>query len=105
MAGAVIVSGLADGLDSAGHQAAVGEGCPHHRGDGRPHRPDLPRRQPGTPPGHREAGRVISEYPPESEPVGAVGFCGPTPPHRGPLRGAGGGGIVLPETFSYIFFS
>ena len=27
-AGAIIVSGLADGLDSAGHRAAVGENCP-----------------------------------------------------------------------------
>ena len=65
---------------------------PHHRGDGRPHRPDLPRRQPGTPPGHREAGCVISEYPPESEPVGAVGFL-----QRNRLIAALSGALVVVE--------
>ena len=72
--GAVIVSGLADGLDSAGHRAAVGENCPTIAVMGVP----IDRTYPAANRELRRAierrGCVISEYPPESEPVGAVGF-------------------------------
>ena len=73
-AGAVIVSGLADGLDSAGHRAAVRENCPTIGVLGVP----IDRTYPAS---NRELRRqieqkgcVISEYPPESEPVGRNGF-------------------------------
>ena len=73
-AGAVIVSGLADGLDSAGHRAAVREHCPTIGVLGVP----IDRTYPAS---NRELRRqierkgcVISEYPPESEPVGRNGF-------------------------------
>ena len=72
--GAVIVSGLADGLDSAGHRAAVKENCPTIGVLGVP----IDRTYPAS---NRELRRqierkgcVISEYPPESEPVGRNGF-------------------------------
>ena len=72
--GAIIVSGLADGLDSAGHRAAVGENCPTIAVMGVP----IDRTYPAANRELRRAierrGCVISEYPPESEPVGAVGF-------------------------------
>ena len=73
-AGAVIVSGLADGLDSAGHRAAVREHCPTIGVLGVP----IDRTYPAS---NRELRRqierkgcVISEYQPESEPVGRNGF-------------------------------
>ena len=73
-AGAVIVSGLADGLDSAGHRAAVREGAPTIGVLGVP----IDKTYPAT---NRELRRkieqngcVISEYPPETEAVGRVGF-------------------------------
>ena len=65
--GAVIVSGLADGLDSAGHRAAVQEHAPTIAVMGVPIDKTYPvsnrvlRRQ------IEENGCVISEYPPESE--------------------------------------
>ena len=72
--GAIIVSGLADGLDSAGHRAAVKENCPTIGVLGVP----IDRTYPAS---NRELRRqierkgcVISEYPPESEPVGRNGF-------------------------------
>ena len=81
-AGAVIVSGLADGLDSAGHRAAVREHCPTIGVLGVP----IDRTYPAS---NRELRRqierkgcVISEYPPESEPgepcraVWKTGVCG-----------------------------
>ncbi len=72
-AGAIIVSGLADGLDSAGHRAAVKENCPTIAVLGVP----IDRTYPAA---NRELraieqnGCVISEYPPESGPVGPNGF-------------------------------
>ena len=70
-AGAIIVSGLADGLDSAGHRAAVGENCPTIAVMGVP----IDRTYPAANRELRRAierrGCVISEYPPESEPGGA----------------------------------
>ena len=72
--GALIVSGLADGLDSAGHRAAVGAHCPTIGVLGVP----IDRTYPAS---NRELrwkieqnGCIISEYPPESGPVGANGF-------------------------------
>ena len=72
--GAVIVSGLADGLDSAGHRAAVRNNCPTIAvmGVAIDHTypvANLPLR-------HKieQKGCVISEYPPRSEGVGANGF-------------------------------
>ena len=72
--GAIIVSGLADGLDSAGHRAAVREQCPTIGVLGVP----IDKTYPVT---NRELrkkieahGCVISEYPPESPSVGKNGF-------------------------------
>ena len=72
--GAVIVSGLADGLDSAGHRAAVKNDCPTIAVMGVP----IDRTYPAS---NRELRRqieakgcVISEYPPESMAIGRGGF-------------------------------
>lgn len=72
--GAIIVSGLADGLDSAGHHAAVRAGCPTVGVLGVP----IDRTYPAT---NRELRRkieqngcVISEYPPDMTGVGRNGF-------------------------------
>lgn len=72
--GAIIVSGLADGLDSAGHRAAVKNHSPTIGVLGVP----IDRTYPAS---NRELrwkieqnGCIISEYPPESGPVGANGF-------------------------------
>ena len=51
--GALIVSGLADGLDSAGHRAAVKNGCPTIGILWGAHRPHLPCRQCGPAAYHR----------------------------------------------------
>ena len=71
--GALIVSGLADGLDSAGHRAAVKNDCPTIAVMGVP----IDRTYPAANRELRRAierrGCVISEYPLESEPVGAGG--------------------------------
>ena len=73
-AGAIVVSGLADGLDSAGHRAAVREERPTIGVLGVP----IDKTYPAT---NRELRRkieangcVISEYPPESAAIGRVGF-------------------------------
>ena len=73
-AGAIVVSGLADGLDSAGHRAAVREDRPTIGVLGVP----IDKTYPAT---NRELRRkieangcVISEYPPESAAIGRVGF-------------------------------
>ena len=91
-AGAIIVSGLADGLDSAGHRAAVGEHCPTIAVMGVP----IDRTYPAANRELRRAierrGCVISEYPPESEPVGAVGFL-----QRNRLIAALSGALVVVE--------
>ena len=91
-AGAVIVSGLADGLDSAGHRAAVEEHCPTIGVMGVP----IDRTYPAA---NRELRRqierkgcVISEYPPESEAVGPVGFL-----QRNRLIAALSGALVVVE--------
>ncbi len=65
---------------------------PYHRGDGRPHRPDLSRRQWVLRRAIERRGCVISEYPPESEPVGAVGFL-----QRNRLIAALSGALVVVE--------
>ena len=73
-AGAVIVSGLADGLDSAGHEAALEKNAPTVAVLGVP----IDRMYPAANRERRgrieQKGCVISEYPPESEPVGRNGF-------------------------------
>ena len=72
--GAVIVSGLADGLDSAGHRAAVKNDCPTIAVMGVP----IDRTYPAVNADLRQKierkGCVISEYPPYSEYVGPNGF-------------------------------
>lgn len=86
------MSGLADGLDSAGHRAAVGENCPTIAVMGVP----IDRTYPAANRELRRAierrGCVISEYPPESEPVGAVGFL-----QRNRLIAALSGALVVVE--------
>ena len=72
--GAVIVSGLADGLDSASHRAAVQAGAPTIGVLGVP----IDRTYPAANLALREKierrGCVISEYPPGSDGVGGTGF-------------------------------
>ena len=69
-AGAVIVSGLADGLDSAGHRAAVGENCPTIAVMGVPIDRTYPAANAALRQKIEQKGCVISEYPPYSEYVG-----------------------------------
>ena len=69
-AGAVIVSGLADGLDSAGHRAAVGENCPTIAVMGVPIDRTYPAANAALRQKIERKGCVISEYPPYSEYVG-----------------------------------
>ena len=73
-AGAIIVSGLADGLDSAGHRAAVGENCPTIAVMGVPIDRTYPTANRELRRAIEQKGCVISEYPPESGPVGPNGF-------------------------------
>ena len=72
--GAIIVSGLADGLDSAGHRAAVKNDCPTVAVMGVP----IDRTYPAVNAALRQQierkGCVISEYPPCGEGVGPNGF-------------------------------
>ena len=72
--GAVIVSGLADGLDSAGHRAAVKENCPTIGVLGVPIDRTYPASNRELRKKIEQKGCVISEYPPESGPVGPNGF-------------------------------
>ena len=72
--GAVIVSGLADGLDSAGHKAAVKSGCATIGVLGVPIDRTYPAANVALRHKIEQKGCVISEYPPSSEGVGAVGF-------------------------------
>ena len=73
-AGAIIVSGLADGLDSAGHRAAVGENCPTIAVMGVPIDRTYPAANVVLRHKIEQKGCVISEYPPRSEGVGPNGF-------------------------------
>lgn len=91
-AGAVIVSGLADGLDSAGHRAAVAENCPTIGVLGVPIDRTYPAANRELRQKIEKKGCVISEYPPESESVGAVGFL-----QRNRLIAALSGALVVVE--------
>ena len=72
--GAVIVSGLADGLDSAGHRAAVKNNCPTIAVMGVPIDRTYPAANAVLRHKIEQKGCVISEYPPRSEGVGSNGF-------------------------------
>ena len=72
--GAIIVSGLADGLDSAGHRAAVKNDCPTIAVMGVPIDRTYPAANRELRRAIEQKGCVISEYPPRSEGVGANGF-------------------------------
>ena len=90
--GAIIVSGLADGLDSAGHRAAVKNDCPTIAVMGVPIDRTYPAANAALRQKIERKGCVISEYPPESEPVGAVGFL-----QRNRLIAALSGALVVVE--------
>ena len=68
--GAIIVSGLADGLDSAGHRAAVKNDCPTIAVMGVPIDRTYPAANAALRQQIEQKGCVISEYPPYSEYVG-----------------------------------
>ena len=68
--GAIIVSGLADGLDSAGHRAAVKNDCPTIAVMGVPIDRTYPAANAALRQQIEHKGCVISEYPPYSEYVG-----------------------------------
>ena len=68
--GAIIVSGLADGLDSAGHRAAVKNDCPTIAVMGVPIDRTYPAANAALRQKIEQKGCVISEYPPYSEYVG-----------------------------------
>ena len=68
--GAIIVSGLADGLDSAGHRAAVKNDCPTIAVMGVPIDRTYPAANAALRQQIERKGCVISEYPPYSEYVG-----------------------------------
>lgn len=72
--GALIVSGLADGLDSAGHRAAVKNNCPTIAVMGVPIDRTYPAANVVLRHKIEQKGCVISEYPPRSEGVGPNGF-------------------------------
>ena len=72
--GAVIVSGLADGLDSAGHRAAVKNDCPTIAVMGVPIDRTYPAANAALRQKIEQKGCVISEYPPCGEGVGPNGF-------------------------------
>ena len=72
--GAIIVSGLADGLDSAGHRAAVGENCPTIAVMGVPIDRTYPAANAALRQKIEHKGCVISEYPPYSEYIGPTCF-------------------------------
>ena len=91
-AGAIIVSGLADGRDSAGHRAAVGENCPTIAVMGVPIDRPYPAANRELRRAIEQKGCVISEYPPESDAVGTVGFL-----QRNRLIAALSGALVVLE--------
>lgn len=72
--GAIIVSGLADGLDSAGHRAAVKNDCPTIAVMGVPIDRTYPAANAALRQKIERKGCVISEYPPYSEYVGPSCF-------------------------------
>ena len=72
--GAIIVSGLADGLDSAGHRAAVKNDCPTIGVMGVPIDRTYPAANVALRHKIEQKGCILSEYPPRSEGVGANGF-------------------------------
>lgn len=72
--GALIVSGLADGLDSAGHRAAVQNDRPTVAVMGVPIDRTYPAANAALRTRIEQNGCVISEYPPESVGAGANGF-------------------------------
>ena len=72
--GAIIVSGLADGLDSASHRAAVQENAPTIGVQGVPIDKVYPAANRELRRTIEQKGCVISEYPPESDAVGRNGF-------------------------------
>ena len=72
--GAIIVSGLADGLDSAGHKAAVKNDRPTIAVMGVPIDRTYPAANVALRHKIEQKGCVISEYPPRSDGVGAIGF-------------------------------
>ena len=72
--GAVIVSGLADGLDSAGHRAAVKNDCPTIAVMGVPIDRTYPAANAALRQQIERKGCVISEYPPYSEYIGPTCF-------------------------------
>ena len=73
-AGAIIVSGLADGLDSAGHRAAVKNDCPTIAVMGVPIDRTYPVANAALRQQIERKGCVISEYPPYSEYIGPTCF-------------------------------
>ena len=72
--GAIIVSGLADGLDSAGHRAAVKNDCPTIAVMGVPIDRTYPAANAALRQQIEQKGCVISEYPPYSEYIGPTCF-------------------------------
>ena len=72
--GAIIVSGLADGLDSAGHRAAVKNDCPTVAVMGVPIDRTYPAANAALRQQIERKGCVISEYPPYSEYIGPTCF-------------------------------
>ena len=72
--GAIIVSGLADGLDSAGHRAAVKNDCPTIAVMGVPIDRTYPAANAALRQKIEQKGCVISEYPPYSEYIGPTCF-------------------------------
>ena len=72
--GAIIVSGLADGLDSAGHRAAVKNDCPTIAVMGVPIDRTYPAANAALRQKIEHKGCVISEYPPYSEYIGPTCF-------------------------------
>ena len=90
--GAIIVSGLADGLDSAGHRAAVKNDCPTIAVMGVPIDRTYPAANADLRQQIERKGCVISEYPPETEPVGRNGFL-----QRNRLIAALSGALVVVE--------
>ena len=72
--GAIIVSGLADGLDSAGHRAAVKNDCPTIAVMGVPIDRTYPAANAALRQQIERKGCVISEYPPHSEYIGPTCF-------------------------------